>query len=347
MFKTKGRGLRQLAMVVLALVGTGTATRAATAQGSVEVDDQTRLVARDLAGQGAEAFQAGKLEEALGLFQRAQALVNAPTISIFVARSLQRLGRWVEAAEEFRRCAAHPVDDASPPPFADATRDAKAELDALLPQIPRISIVTQPTTKEDSSIRVIMDGSPLAPAMIGVEFPVNPGGHDVSATNSAGAKASELIDSIAGRSNRITLRLVLPSSKAAARNSAPVHLSTPAPAVDTTGGGGTQRLLGYVALGVGGASLAVGVITGSMATSRHSEASRECPDFKCFEGTAGADAVRGFRTLSTVSTVAYVAGAVSLATGGVLLLTAPSGKPKRAQVAPYLGLASAGVAGSF
>ncbi len=332
-------------VLALAVLGQVAVAHPAAAQGGANVGDETRLVARDLATQGAEAFQAGRYEQALGLFQRAQKLVNAPTISIYAARSLQRLNRWVKAAEEFRRCAAHPLDSASPPLFVEAVRNAQGELDALLPLMPRLLVVTEPGANSDSSIRILMDGAPVDPAMIGVEFPLDPGRHELTATNASGAQGSALVDSVAGRSTKVTLVLVPTSRKTAPPGTTPVELSAP-PAQDPRPGG-TQRLLSYVALGVGGAGLAVGAVTGVIATSRHSKAERECPGFKCFDGTQGADAVRGFRTLSTVSTVSYAAGAVGVVAGAVLLLTAPSSNPRRGHVSPYLGLSSAGVMGSF
>src|SRR5689334_5824751 len=69
------------------------ATRVAFAQ---EDDPLKRSAARDLAIQGAEAYDAGDFSTALDRFTRASALVSAPTLLVMQARSFLALGRWLE-----------------------------------------------------------------------------------------------------------------------------------------------------------------------------------------------------------------------------------------------------------
>ena len=51
-------------------------------------DAETRTAARDLATQGAQAFDAGRYAEAGDFFRRAHELVHAPSILLMQARSL-------------------------------------------------------------------------------------------------------------------------------------------------------------------------------------------------------------------------------------------------------------------
>jgi hypothetical protein len=78
------------------------------------------------------------------------------------------------------------------------------------------------------------------------------------------------------------------------------------------------RPAGYVALGVGGAALIAGGITGYLAFDRADEVQSQCPT-KTTCTADGAAAARAGSTFSTVSTVTTIAGAV-LAAGGLALV---------------------------
>src|SRR5689334_20899999 len=59
----------------------------AWAPSALALTDEERAAARAAAGQGADAFAAGKWQEAVELFSRAEALVHAPAHLMFIARS--------------------------------------------------------------------------------------------------------------------------------------------------------------------------------------------------------------------------------------------------------------------
>ena len=75
-------------------------------------------------------------------------------------------------------------------------------------------------------------------------------------------------------------------------------------------------------MGVGGAALVVGAITGGLAMGDHSDLEDNCPGGQC--PPEQQDTLDSFHTMGTVSTVGFIAGGVLAATGVVLLLTAPS-----------------------
>jgi hypothetical protein len=106
--------------------------------------------------------------------------------------------------------------------------------------------------------------------------------------------------------------------------------------------------LGIVAFAVGGAGLAFGVVSGLIATSKHSTLSGECDSNS---GTCPASAqsdVDSFHSWRVISTVGYVVGAVGVAAGVVLWLTAPKAAPRgTGSVGVMVGPASACLAGTF
>jgi hypothetical protein len=122
----------------------------------------------------------------------------------------------------------------------------------------------------------------------------------------------------------------------------------------------SQSTLGYLTLGLGGAGLAVGGITGLMAFQRHSDLVDLCqtPDVSpCHifdpDGSKRTGALKkqhDMKTYATASTIGFIAGGALAATGLILLITAPDDPEEQAQAAtlrPYFGLGTIGAVGSF
>jgi hypothetical protein len=96
--------------------------------------------------------------------------------------------------------------------------------------------------------------------------------------------------------------------------------------------------------GVGIAGLALGGIAGGLALGKKSIVSENCPDLQCNE--EGLAALDSGKTLGTISTVGFAVGLGGLATGAVLVLTAPTGnageRPKAVVRAGVLGAGTSG-----
>lgn len=119
-------------------------------------------------------------------------------------------------------------------------------------------------------------------------------------------------------------------------------------------GSSPQRLLGFVALGVGGAGLLVGAVSGGLAVSRHGSLIDACPTGHCRPDQKAAlqPDVDAYNTLGAVSTVGFLAGGVVAGAGVILLLTAPRAVQTREasasiSIRPMLGPGYLGAQGSF
>jgi hypothetical protein len=91
----------------------------------------------------------------------------------------------------------------------------------------------------------------------------------------------------------------------------------------------TKKTLGWVALGVGAAGIAVGGITGGLALGKKGELedSPECEGTVCRRSTMQGE-LDSYAMLRTVSSVGFIAGGVLAATGVVLLVTGGSSEAK-------------------
>jgi hypothetical protein len=309
------------------------------------VDDATRNTARSLAGEGKEAFDAKNYGRAVDLFHRAYALVPAPTIALYEAQALVKLGRLVEAEEAYMRAVRTPLDQHSSEQFRVAVQDAERELAELQPRLPKATIVITGPAAVSTDVQVTLDGKQLPAAMVGVGIPVDPGQHVLRAV-ARGGEPAEVRFQISEKEQRRLEIAPVPGETAVPP---PVVRATTAPRDGAPKQvRAWQKPLGVAVGSVGVAGLATGIVTGLMAGSRHATVERECPGRVCTEGGAGADALESFRTLRTVSTIGYVVGGVGLAAGATLLLTAPSRPPESARsVEVWLSVGRVGVLGAF
>jgi hypothetical protein len=335
--------LRPWISVALCLALTVSAGQGHTAE---PTDDGERNAARNLAEQGRDSFEKGDFERSRDLFHRAYALVQAPTLALYEARSLSKLGRLVEAEEAYLRAIRTPLGPSSPEAFRKAVRDAESEELQLQPRIPRVTIVVAGSGAQLPELGVTIDRERVKSALLGVQMPLDPGNHQLEA-QVPGGEISRVQFALAEREHKtVEIRVAAPTS-------APLAVATPvpAPAISTPPEpprSSWHRPAAFAAGGLGLVGLGTGIVTGLMAGSKYADAERQCPNRACVDGTEGADSLSSFRSLRTVSTIGYVASAVGIAAGVTILLTAPSRRDtNRAAVGIFMGPSGASITGAF
>jgi hypothetical protein len=327
-----------------------------SARPAFAVTDEERSAARAAAGQGADAFEAGRFQEAVDLFTRAEAIVHSPIHLIYLARAQLKLGQWVKAYENFNRIKREGAPANAPAAVKKAVDDASKELGMLEPQLPQVAAkVKNPT----ADVEVQMDGTPIPPLLVGLMRPVDPGQHVFVAKSATAASQSVTLD--VQPSSRHTVELELKPLTAPA----PVTPVTPAPAPTTTalapatvdtgaspGGANGMRIASYAALGLGVVGVGLGTVFIIQAGSTQKEADDLCPSEPCDpalkpEIDKKDDDAASQRTLALVG---YGVGGVALAAGVTLFIL--SGKKSEAaarapSIQPYVGYRSAGITGTF
>ena len=312
---SRSRTRPPLRCAVLALLtGALLCTSSAFAQ-----DAEIRTAARDLATQGAQAFEAGDYAQASDFFRRAHELVPAPSIALLRARSLAKLGQLLEAIDIYEQTARFKLPDDAPEAYLQAVETARNEMEEVRRRLPRLKLMLIGVASNEHP-QVSMDDKVTPEALLGVERPTNPGQHRIEARVGGQLRATRELSMVEGQSYQLELdvRPVQPTPK-------PVALA-PA-ASDTAHPHSWQKTGGYVALGVGALGIGIGTYTGIVALNRKSELDSVCNP-NCPPSSAGD--IDSFRSNRTISYVSFGVGIASAATGVALLVL---GKPSAEHVA--------------
>jgi hypothetical protein len=316
---------------------------------------QERAGAREAAEAGAEAFDAGKFEQAIDLFKRAESVVHATPHLLYLARSYAQLNQLVQARESYLAIVSEPPASNASQVLKDTYNTAEAELDKLDPRVPRVTIVVQ--GEGANGVQVVVDNAPFPSALLGVPQPINPGQHLFKATADGAESSPTSLDVREGARETVMLTLRAsegqPARSGASAASRSGQDSSDDAAVDSSDSG-TRRVVAYSALGLG----AVGVGLGTLFLVQRNGVQGEGDDLfdACNPGCSDDekeaigdkdDEAQGKLVLSLAS---YGVGALGIGTGiTLLLLDASEGKSEtaRAGVRPWVGFGSVGLNGRF
>jgi hypothetical protein len=314
--------------------------------------------ARSLGTQGIQLAEAGDCRGAIEKLSRAEALYHAPSILGRLGECQVKVGQIVLGTENLNRVVREQLAANAPKAFRDAQERAKGVLAAALPKIARLTVRVDPP---DARPQVSVGGTLLPTALIGVERPTDPGTHEVVVTAPGYLEKKTTVSLGEGGAQELAIQLEKdPNAVAAAAvTAAPAATPAPTPASAPPADSAPKKdnTLAYVALGIGGAGLIVGTVTGFVAMGKKSDL--ECQNKSC--PSSQEDTLNSAKTMATVSTVSFVVGLVGVGTGVVLLLTGnKSGKASVAtphvakrelqrgvRLEPWLGSDAAGLQGTF
>jgi len=326
--------------------------------------DLERAAAREAADAGRAQFEAGRYAEAVDSFSRAQQLVAAPPHLLFLARAQVKLGKLVEAHENYIKITRETLPPKSPKAFVDAQSAAERELEALEARIPSVTIAVQgaPAT----SVSVLMDGATLSAAMIGMPLPVDPGQHVFEARGPSAQSAPVTITVSEGGKETVMLTLrptaaaAPPPTQSSASPAGTPLSSDPLSSGDTVHSSSSGLRVGsYVAFGVGAVGLGLGTYflvksgnTRKPATNLFNtcNANPPCSDVEQAQIHSIDHDADGQRNIGAG---ALVVGGVGVATGVTLLILssrhggATSAHRDAPHVTPVVGFRSLGLVGTF
>jgi hypothetical protein len=241
-------------------------------------------------------------------------------------------GRWIAALEHYHRIAHETLAPGSPAVFGKAQQDARKELDALEPRVP--AVIIQVTGPGAAGARVTLDGAPVPAAALGINWPADPGTHTLRGETDRYAPVNVTVTLAERKVETVTLRIDQLEASAG-----PTPVPSPSPR------GSPLQAIGFAGIGVGGAALIMGAVTGGVALGKANNLSRICPGGHCNDQQSAIDS---YYLTGNLSTAGFVAGGLLAATGVVLVIVAPKG-PARADawMAPVITPGYAGLYGRF
>ena len=247
-----------------------------------------------------------KNEEALNEFRRAFALAPTPRARAQIGFAEQALARWVDADRDLH-AALEARDDAWVSKNLEPIESALATIDERLGWLTMIC--------DAAHYHVALDGVPLEAGCAG-RVRVVAGSHVIQVTSDRGPPLERHVDVAPRAEPRVVL--VSPESEAAAPPSDAIARPSPAAHVPSS----TQRTIGYAAGVAGIVGIATGLVLGAVALQERVTVQDHCPDKRC--DATGLAAGQVGASLASWSTIAFVAGGISLGAAVTLVLTSPS-----------------------
>jgi hypothetical protein len=298
--------------------------------------DEARLLMK----QGDYATACGKLAHSQALDPGGGTLLN---LGICYAKQ----GRTATAFAELELALARAKAEAR----ADRERTAQKYLDELTPALCHLTLLV-PAAANTQGLLVELDGSALEAAQLGLPLAVDPGVHQIRASQPAHQAWSRSVPVDATQAQQ---NIEIPSLEAELPAPAPLLVTPPAaPAADPAPAGlglrsnekknraspradqDSSRWVGYATVGLGAAAVGVGGYFGLRALALKSDSNQSFNGSKCTQSSCMND-WNDAKRAAVYSDVAFGVGLAALGAGAYLLL-APN-KRQRAAQGPTLFLA--------
>ena len=319
-----------IAVVAIALM---TATHA-----GADPTPADRSLATELFKEGRALVGEGRIAEACARFEESQRLDSGGGTLLNLALCHEAQGRTATAWAELNEALGIAKRDRRD----DRVDLAERHIAAIEAKLARVVIVV-PAEVQAEGLAITRDGTPMSRTLWGIAMPVDPGAHTVGATAPGKRPWHQTIDVGASERREVLLPSLedLPAARPAPlEEPQPPRSVPPTPRRVHDPGSPTQRLVGYVAGGLGVVSIGVGAGFGLDAIAQRKDSDRACPNAACTQ--AGVDANDRAKRSADVSTVAILSGVAAVALGVYLVL---AGQPEKLDTALVVG--PAGFGGHF
>jgi hypothetical protein len=322
---------------------TALASRSSFAQTSADMS-----LARQLGNEGLSLAASGDCAGAIEKLTRAEGLHHAPTTLTVLGECHITVGKLVDGVEELTRVVREDLGARALPAFRKAQVRARQKLEDARPRLPKLRLSVE-GARGDASLAIRIDGQTVPSATLGLDRPVDPGPHDleVSAIGYKTATAHVVMKEGVSQPLKLTLEPLPVSAPVAEPEQA---TTAPAPARSPRSERRASYLPAGILLGVGAAGVGVGAVLGVLTLNKASHLNSVCqPRSDCPAGEQGD--ISSANTLALGSTIGFGVGAAAVALGTYFLFKPPKSDGGEAArdftVRPWMGLASAGLSGSF
>jgi hypothetical protein len=320
---------------------------------SLAQDAKARAAAKKLEKEGIAAADSGDCANAVKkLDKAAEALTLSHTVQLKAAKCAEKNGRLIDAAGRYETIAKTPTTNKAEQGAQEEARKASKALEERIPTV----VVELQGVDALSKVTLTLDGEPFPRTKVGVRHPIDPGDHTLEGTLERAGEEPIQTRQPFFVNERESVPLPFRFVRAAPKSATPT-------APDGASGGatpsedywammkhkrGTQRTIGWIVVGTGGAAIVAGGVTTGIALGVKGGLDDKCPEQRCPPDAHGD--LDTYETLKTVTTLLFIGGAVGMGVGVALIATSPGertlGSPAP-RVTPYVGLGSAGVTGNF
>lgn len=320
MITASRRNLAALACVVA--LATAHATHPAPAFAG-EPSSADRETARTLMQSGDDAFDAKDYAKALDQYRAAHALVALPSTGIWVAKTLEKLGRLTDAREAALEVTRLPKKPGERDVVVAARGEADALAQSLAARIPTLEVVVV-GAPAGATYDLTVDGALVKKELLSIARKVDPGNHKAEVKLAGFKTGVGQIDVKDGAAAKLTITLEKETAggpvssttgPTAGGTATSAPLDGPAPPTPPAESGGGVHPLVWVGVSVTGAGLLAGAIGGGVSYASASSAKDLCGEDNFCPADAQSD-IDTSKTTAWVSNIGFgVAGA-----GAVLLV---------------------------
>jgi hypothetical protein len=320
--------------------------------------------AKDLFTRGRELRTHGDCANAATMFRKAYDLYPAALGSLRnLAECQEALGRYASARRawvDLKRALLTNADRKYEGWDKDA-EVAAVRLEPLLSTltIDVVAVTPRGETASMDAVEVTLDGERLAPAQVGTALERDPGRHVVRVEGERVSPQERALDLASGNAERLSFRVVV-RDRVAPAMLPPVNAPATPPGADRANvppgagmrlapretGGDSKRTWGWLATGVGAASLVGAGVSLAVRQAALSDLDGKCLSHQACDPTLAPTVSRG-QTASTLVSVLGIVGGVGLAGGIVLLATSGGHSSAAASFLVMPGGGGVGAAGSF
>jgi hypothetical protein len=302
--------------------------------GSAHAQVSEVAIARQLAIQGIDAVEAGDCKKGEPLLERAEQLHHASVHLQYLARCHANEGHLVIATEMWRQI----VREGAPPGASQAVLSAINESNASLERtLPRLGSTTIRTADRYPGIKLVLDGTPIPPEIVGAPQAVDPGHHVLLARAAGFANFSHKWDVAEGGSAEVVVTMQPGQSDAEPETEA-------TPTAPSDAGAGDKKsafplaTVGWITASAGAAALVGGTVTLLTRNNRRDELKSKCPEAN--QGCPGYDPTSlkdSVVTLTTVTNILMFGGGALLAGGVTMIVLGSHSSSGGAQTALLAG----------
>jgi hypothetical protein len=240
------------------------------------------------------------------------------------AQDLRRAAQLREARKELAVC----VSASCPAPVREDCAARLSEVDAAMPSL--VFVAKDHAGNDLSAVLVTMDGLPFADTLDGTAVAVDPGEHKFI-FEGEGLPATEKVLVVHEGDKSRHVNVVLGASV----------VDSPGDSEDGPLAPKNRRTIGFALGGAGALGVAIGGVFGIVAKTTYDHAWNECGKDARGCTPQGVSDGRAAHDQATVSTVAFVTGALLLAGGAALYFSAP--KMPAVAVGPRVSPGGAGL----